>query len=182
MTDELCAVPYGPLHRHRRHVVLLRGVGPDHQYAVGVLQVPNGVGGGLVPQALLQGLGHLRPGVGGVIDVVCAHDRAGELLQQVVLLVGAAIGCDGRELVALVLAELLCDGKRSPPPKEASSRTPLRLIRGVLSLVRLLTNSKPNLPLKQAWPWLASASRAGIARITLPRLLTSSFSWHPTGQ
>ena len=105
--DELRSVPHGALHRDRRYVVLLSGVGADDQDGLGVFKIPNRVGGCLVSQRLLQGLRHLRPGVGGVVDVVGAHDCAGELLQQVVLLVGASVGSHGGELVALVLAEPL---------------------------------------------------------------------------
>ena len=56
-----------------------------------------------------------------VVDVVGAEDGAGELLQQVGLFVGEAVGADDADGLAAAgvaeLAELLADVGRGPPPR-----------------------------------------------------------------
>lgn len=76
----------GPDHR-----VSLDGIGPDHQQAVGPLDVVEAVGAAGEPEGCREaggGGGVAEPGA--VVDVVGADDHPHELLDEVVVLVGGA--------------------------------------------------------------------------------------------
>ena len=81
-----------------------------------------------------------------------------------------------------VYSENLVDTRSRASSQVASSSTPLRRINGLRNRSELLTYSRPNLPLKQAWPRLAGELRSGTARMKRPAELISRLSWQPTGQ
>ena len=70
-------------------VVVFGQIGVEHQDAVGLGQVPDGVGGGAVAQTPLQGQGSFRLQVGRDIHVVGGHRNPGKFLGQVQFLVSA---------------------------------------------------------------------------------------------
>ena len=71
------------------HVVALGEVGVENQDAVGVLQVPDGVGGAGVAQHVFQAPAQVGLHVAGMVQAVGLHPDVSELLGQIKLLVGA---------------------------------------------------------------------------------------------
>ena len=101
--DQLGAFSGRSLDGHAHHVLLFGKIGVDHQDAASLFQLPDGIGGGGVPQSSFQPNGQFRLGVGGLVHVVGVHHRPGKFLGQVMLLVGAVgRGEDGKGVASVI--------------------------------------------------------------------------------
>ena len=108
--DELAAGLVRLLDGDGRDVVLLRGVAVDDQHAARVLEIGERARRGHGPEAAAQGLHKLGAMVHGEVNVVRAHDLAGELASQVGLLVRRTRREQQGEGAALVVGQEGHDG------------------------------------------------------------------------
>ena len=69
--------------------MVLRGIRPNDEYAIGVPEFGDGISHGSAAEGCGQtGHGWRMSETGTVVDIVSAQNRPGKLLHQVVLLVG----------------------------------------------------------------------------------------------
>ena len=90
----------GLLDRDAHHVLLFGQIGVEHQDGPGLGQVPYGIGGGRNAQGVFQLQHQFRVGVGGMVHIVGTHHGPGELLGQIMFLVGAGGGREERKGLA----------------------------------------------------------------------------------